>query len=303
MRSRVLVTGWWSFLHGEATAGDLAAGDAVATWLTEAGIDHVVAWSPVLAGAARGPTIEECEPSSFSDLVFVCGPLGGWQVEELCDRYATCRRTAIGVSVVDPATAARFDEVIARDGPGGRCADLSFAAPVLRRWPLVVLIRANAQPEYGDRSRHLEVHAAVEEGLRRLDVTTIEADTRVDPREWRQRSGAQLDSLLAAADVVVTTRLHGLVLALRAGTPAVAVDPVAGGAKVTAQAQGLAWPALLEATEVDPEKVAESIAWCRSPASLDAVRHSLGIAEQQLTGARNRLVETLGSTSGNGHRC
>ncbi len=40
-------------------------------------------------------------------------------------------------------------------------------------------------------------------------------------------------------------RMHGLVLALKHGVPALAVDPVAGGAKVTAQSRALRWRAVL----------------------------------------------------------
>jgi polysaccharide pyruvyl transferase WcaK-like protein len=51
--------------------------------------------------------------------------------------------------------------------------------------------------------------------------------------------------VIARADVVVTTRLHGLVLALKQGVPVLAVDPVAGGARVATQAAAWGWPVLL----------------------------------------------------------
>ncbi|MEU0315931.1 hypothetical protein [Nocardioides sp. NPDC006273] len=43
-----LVAGWFNFLHGEATAGDQLAGDAVWERLRELGIDHDAALSPGL---------------------------------------------------------------------------------------------------------------------------------------------------------------------------------------------------------------------------------------------------------------
>jgi exopolysaccharide biosynthesis predicted pyruvyltransferase EpsI len=59
-------------------------------------------------------------------------------------------------------------------------------------------------------------------------------DTRLDSRDWRLCSTAEaFMSLVPRLEVVVTTRLHGLVLALPAGVPALAIDPVAGGGKVT----------------------------------------------------------------------
>ncbi len=45
-------------------------------------------------------------------------------------------------------------------------------------------------------------------------------------------------------DIVVTTRLHGMVLALKNGVPAIAVDPIVGGAKITQQARAINWPIL-----------------------------------------------------------
>jgi hypothetical protein len=50
---RVLLIGWASFLHGEATAGDVLSLRAAGLALTEAGIDHDVAWSPGFRPDAR----------------------------------------------------------------------------------------------------------------------------------------------------------------------------------------------------------------------------------------------------------
>jgi hypothetical protein len=45
---RVLLTGWPSFLRGEATAGDVLSMDRVHGALQHAGLPVEVAWSPVL---------------------------------------------------------------------------------------------------------------------------------------------------------------------------------------------------------------------------------------------------------------
>ncbi|MFC9926469.1 polysaccharide pyruvyl transferase family protein [Streptomyces sp. NPDC127190] len=77
-------------------------------------------------------------------------------------------------------------------------------------------------------------------------------------------------------DVVVTTRLHGLVLALRTGTPVIAVDPVAGGAKVGAQARTLGRPALVEAGALDEEVLDHWWEWALSECGRTAAaRHSM----------------------------
>lgn len=48
-----------------------------------------------------------------------------------------------------------------------------------------------------------------------------------DTRDWQLCSTPDaLAELMTRLDIVVTTRLHGLVLALRVGVPALAIDPV-----------------------------------------------------------------------------
>src|SRR5690625_5166939 len=115
---RVLVAGWPSFLHGEATAGDVLSMRRVSAALDGAGIPADVAWSPALKPDAL--PLDEADPAHYSHVVFVCGPAQGEQVEWLHRRYAGCRRIAVGVSVLDPrgAAAAGFHRILARDGLG-----------------------------------------------------------------------------------------------------------------------------------------------------------------------------------------
>jgi polysaccharide pyruvyl transferase WcaK-like protein len=71
-----------------------------------------------------------------------------------------------------------------------------------------------------------------------------------------------VQALIARADVVLTTRLHGLVLALAQGVPAVAVDPICGGAKVLAQARVLDWPACLTVDALEDAALKRDFEWC-----------------------------------------
>ncbi len=96
---RVLVAGWPSFLHGEATAGDVLAMEAVRRGLAGADVECDLAWSPVFRPG--GLDLGRADPASYSHLVFACGPHGP-QIEELHRRYARCTRIAVGVSVIDP---------------------------------------------------------------------------------------------------------------------------------------------------------------------------------------------------------
>lgn len=261
---RVLVTGWPSFLHGEATAGDVLSMQRVQRALEENGIPHDVAWSPVFRPQALHLT--DVVADDYTDVVFVCGPISGWQVEDLHRRFANCRRIAIGVSVVrpdDPAVTG-FDEVLPRDGLGLPQRDLAVARTE-HSAPVVGVVLAPGQPEYGDRGRHHQVHGILQQWLTTVECAPLELDTRLDRNSWRHcRTAEQFTSLISRTDLVITTRLHGLVFALSQAVPALAVDPVAGGGKVAAQAAAWEWPAVVPAEELTEARLDHWWEWCNS---------------------------------------
>ncbi|RKS04618.1 polysaccharide pyruvyl transferase [Nocardiopsis sp. Huas11] len=264
---RVVLAGWFSFLHGEATAGDVGAAEAVSAEIGAHGIAHDIVWSPHFR--SRGPTLEEVDPAAYSHLVFVCGPAAGEQVTELHRRFADCTRIAVGVSAVDPTDPALrgFHAVLPRDAPGREPhRDLAADAPAPAQVPVVGVTAAPGQPEYRDRAAHARVHRALADWLVAKDCARVPLDTRLDAVDWLHcaRPG-QFDALVGRMDLVVTTRLHGLVLALRNGVPAVAVDPVVGGAKVAAQGRVWDWPVLtLDGPDAapDPDRLDRLWRWC-----------------------------------------
>ncbi|MFC3352241.1 polysaccharide pyruvyl transferase family protein [Streptomyces echinoruber] len=292
---RVLVTGWFGFLHGEATAGDVLALERVRDVLRRAGVDHDVAFSPGFR--PEGPHLDDVRPEDYTHLVFVCGPLHGKQVEELHRRFAHCVRIAVGTSVVDPAGPAvtGFHRVLARDAPDlepGR--DLAARAPALPARPVVGVILTHGQQEYGARRRHERVAGAVTGWLAGKDCARLELDTRLDSRDWRLcATPAQLESVLTRLDLVVTDRLHGLVLALRAGVPALAVDPVAGGAKVTAQARACDWPALVPADELGGRALDRWWHWCLTSGRVTARQIAAEFREGVVRDGADALAEAL----------
>ncbi|KUL36872.1 polysaccharide pyruvyl transferase [Streptomyces sp. NRRL F-4489] len=272
---RVLLTGWFSFLDGEVTAGDALAAEVVGHALRTAGLPCDTAWSPAFRPGALH--LDALDPARYTHLVFACGPVhsrepaGGGRSPLLAlhDRFPAARRIAVGVSVPDPDDSAvrRFHTVLPRDGAGRPAADLSLSAPVPPALPLVGVVLTGGQHEYGARRRHAEVSRTLGAWLVRAGVARLALDTRLDSRDWRlPATPDELHTVLARLDAVVTTRLHGLVLALRAGTPALAVDPVAGGAKVSAQAAALGWPAVLRGEDLRPADFHHWLDWCLSDA-------------------------------------
>ncbi|GGW41531.1 polysaccharide pyruvyl transferase [Streptomyces lucensis JCM 4490] len=275
---RTLLTGWFSFFDGEATAGDVLAQRQVSAALSGAGIRHDTAWSPGFRPGAL--SLETAEPGAYDTLVFVCGPVHGPQVAALHARFRTCRRLAAGVSVVDPAdpAATGFDEIVARDGTAAAARhDLASRAPAGPLPPVAGVVLCAGQGEYGGRRRHGEVNERLTGWLAGKDCARVPADTRLAVDDWRLCATAeQFLALVSRFDVVVTTRLHGLVLALRTGVPVIAVDPVAGGAKVSAQARAVRWPALVGAEALSDGILDRWWEWALSePGRTAAACHSM----------------------------
>ncbi|WP_129843227.1 polysaccharide pyruvyl transferase family protein [Streptomyces sp. RFCAC02] len=295
---RTLVTGWFSFLDGEATAGDVLALRRVLAVLDGRGVPYDVAWSPGFR--PDGLALEDARPADYERLVFVCGPLHGPLVAGLHERFAGCRRVAVGVSVIDPDDPAvtGFDAVLARDAAGrAPAADLSLRAPAEPRTPVVGLVLTQGQREYGARRAHGEVAERVTAWLADTRCAPVVLETRLDTSDGRLcATPAQFLSALERMDAVVTDRLHGLVLALRAGVPPVAVDPVRGGAKVTAQARACGWPAVVPAERLDERRLDGWLAWClgRGARAAAVRRRWLAAAPDPADG----LLPALGAVTG-----
>ncbi|SOD62235.1 Polysaccharide pyruvyl transferase [Streptomyces zhaozhouensis] len=272
---RTLVTGWFSLLHGEATAGDILALHRVQAVLDRAGQPHDVAWSPGFRPGAL--SLADADPAAYTRLVFVCGPLHGQDIAWLHERFGHCLRVAVGTSVLDPRdpAVAGFHRILARDGAGPPTEDLAARAPARPAVPVAGLLLTGGQHEYGARRLHGRVAETVTGWLNDTRCAPVPFDTRLDARDGTlPGTPDELLSLLERLDVVVTDRLHGLVLALRVGVPAVAIDPVSAGAKMTAQARALRWPAVIPGERLDEERLGHWWTWALGPGARLARRRA-----------------------------
>ena len=287
---KALVAGWFSFEQMGASAGDLIARDLVVGWLDEA--DHVydVALAAPFAGGVDWSNVD---PEAYSHLVFVCGPFGnGAPVAGLLDRFRGRRLVGVNLTMLEPVeTWNPFDVLLERDSSRLARPDLVFAAGN-RRVPVVGLVLIDAQPEYGGRDLHAAADRAIEELLGSRDVAVVAVDTRLDVNRTGLRTPAQVESLIACTDVVVTTRLHGLVLALSNGVPAVAVDTVAGGGKVTRQAEALGWP-VLGVEGLSAAALADTFDFCLTSAARARARACAESAAGRLASVRTSFLAEL----------
>lgn len=264
--TRAVVAGWFSFEGMGATTGDLLARDLVCAWLDDLGFPFDVA---VALPFSDGISWREADPGSYSHLVFVCGPCGnGEPLSHLLDRFRHVRLIGVDLSMLDPLDDWNpFHVLLERDSSRRSRPDITFASP-FQPVPLVGRVLVHVQSEYAG-SMHREADAAIDRLLSSRKVAVVPIDTRLDVQGARVADPREVESLIARMDVVVTTRLHGMVLALKHGVPVVAVDPVAGGAKVRRQAEAIRWPVVLTADRLSDRALEDAFDWCRS----DAARH------------------------------
>ncbi len=290
---RVLVAGWFS-LDAGATAGDLLVRDVVCGWLAEAGIDHDVALGAPYDG---GVSWFRVAPERYTHVVIACGPVtGGMEIGAIVRRFDRCRLVALNTSMVGDPGWRPFDTVIARDGEPGAAPrpDLALIAPAAAV-PVVARIEAHRQVEYAAPRPEL-ASAAFDRLLTDRAAAVLPVDTNIAPDVPGRRSAAEVEALIRRADVVLTSRLHGLVLALKHGVPALALDPVVGGAKVCAQARALGWPAARSVDAADDAWLAEQLDWClgeRGRASAAGTGRSGRAGAEQI---RTELERALGRT-------
>jgi hypothetical protein len=281
---KALLAGWFSFAHGGATAGDTMAADVAFEWLTDLGHVVDVATDVPFEG---GVDWLKVRPDDYDAVLFVCGPFGrNVMQEEFVTRFAGRPLIGLNVSMVEPIEVWQpFDVLLERDSSRAARPDIAFAARELPV-PLVGVCLAHPQPEYGRRAVHELADVAIRRLTESRPMSVIEIDTRLGSTPTGfVRSAAEVESRIAHADVVLTTRLHGLVLSLRNGVPVVAVDPVAGGAKVSRQAELAGWPVVLTSDDLSDGAMNEAYDYCLTEEARHAAR-----------AARERALETIGRT-------
>lgn len=283
---RVLVAGWFSFEQMGATAGDLHARDVACRWLRDAGRSFDVATAPPFTG---GIEWRSADPAAYSHVLFVCGPFGnGPPLTELLERFRHCRLVGLNLSMLQPLEEwDPFTKLIERDSSRTSRPDISLLSeePLV---PVTGVVLVHPQNEYKD-ARHDAVNSAIRKLLETKETAIVDVDTRLDANGTGLRTPAEVESLISKMDVVVTTRLHGTVFALKHGVPPVVVDPIAGGAKVARQARTLGWPHLV-ADAFTHEDLERAFDYCASAEARLEAERCASDAVSALTGLRADFV-------------
>jgi hypothetical protein len=296
VHNRALAAGLFSFPTHGATAGDLIACEVVCGWLAEAGLEYDVALAPPFTG---GCDWREVDPRNYSHVVWICGPLGESTeaFSRLRKRFPPEGRRWIGIdlSMQDPVEDWNpFDVLLERDSDRHGRPDLAFASE-RTLVPVVGLVQVEPfTPLFPGRDRQDDARAAVRRLAYLRPAAVVDIDTRLDVANASGLgTAAEVEALIARMDVVVTTRLHGLALALKNGVPAVAVDPVAGGDKITAQARALDWPAAFSVDEASGEVLEQAFGFALSPEGRTRAQASAERGRQGVEQLRREFLEAL----------
>jgi SAM-dependent methyltransferase len=287
--SKTLVLGWFSFEEGHATAGDLRARDVVCGWLDLAGRPYDCATAPPFRG---GVDWRRVDPSDYPRVVFVCGPFGKGQYEaEFLDRFAGSTIFGVDLSMLERLDEWNpFDLLLERDSSGAVRPDVVFGAA---RCQVPVVGVCLVEPYEGG-----EVDAA-NDAIRRLTATremaVVEIDTRLDANDTGLHSPAEVESLIARMDVLVTTRLHGLVFALKNGVPALAIDVENGGAKLVRQARTIGWPVVSAIDSLTDASLQEALAYCLTDEARGKARECGRQAAEQVSRIGREFMEAMAS--------
>src|SRR5262249_42294236 len=149
-------------------------------------------------------------------VVFVCGPCGnGPPLQEFLNRYEKCKLIGLNLTMLESLEKWNpFEVLFERDSNATARPDLAFLS-TNPRVPVVGIILIHPQPEYPGRDLQEETNRTIRRFVASRELAAVPIDTRLDVNETGLRTPSEVETLIARMDVVLTTRLHGLVLAIK----------------------------------------------------------------------------------------
>ncbi|MBW4498580.1 MAG: polysaccharide pyruvyl transferase family protein [Scytonema hyalinum WJT4-NPBG1] len=194
-----------------------------------------------------------------------------------------------------------FDVLLERDSSANSRPDIAFLSRQAKV-PVVGVILVHPQHEYKDKGRHEIANDAINRLIASREMVAVPIDTGLDPNQTNLRSAAEIDSLIARMDFVVTTRLHGTVLALKNGVPVLAIDPIAGGAKIVLQTQTIGWPVVFTPDSLTDEALQQAFDYCYTEEAREKARVCRDRAIKVVEQVRDEFILALDSPSSSSAR-
>lgn len=264
---KVIVAGPFSIHGAAATAGDILAAEVVCSYLEDALIAYDLATIPPFTGGASLSDVQSCD---YDAAIYVCGPFSKeWGGDIFFEKFSGCKTMGVNLSMIDILESWNpFNELLERDSNRTVRPDISL----LTSQKLVPIVGVCLVEEYGARheKRAFELIQLVTQSR---EMAIVEIDTRLDKQSRPFRSPAEVESVLARMDIVLTTRLHGTVLSLKNGVPVLAIDPSGDECKVKRQADILGWPIAYMADQASEKDVLNAYDFCLTKKARQMAKH------------------------------
>jgi hypothetical protein len=234
--------------------------------------------------------LQRVDARAYSRVVFVCGPFQQGTLEAiLLRRFKHCSLIGLNLSMAVPLDQWNpFDLLIERDSSVRCQPDMVF----LSRQALVPVIGV-CLVEPHDGARDQVANDAIARLVRSRDIVVVKIDTRLDENSTALRTAHEVESLIARMDTVITTRLHGTVLALKNGVPVVAIDPIPGGAKIRRQAQTIGWPVVFNVDALTDVALREALSYCLTEGARAKARECAERAAKTVESIRDAFVAAM----------
>ena len=189
-----------------------------------------------------------------------------------------------------------FDACIARDGADNCIGDLALAdcLPIQfdrRISSTIGLCLRGRQREYGlENCLHERVQVQCEEIMACVGSTSTTLETRLDRTSL---SPMELGSKFGTVELVITSRLHGALLALQHGVPALVIDQIDHGGKVSEVMRRVGWPWVFRTGGVEVSELAAATQFLLNNGAAEDVAIARDNASKEASAACDSLVSTL----------
>lgn len=298
---RDLLVAWYGSFDGNGTIGDLLAMQSVVTHLAGLGYNvfHASAGEVRVVGSDRVQW-QAVSSEDFDAFIFVCGPILKHHPnsQALFSRFDDIHKIGVSVSLFpahhvnhfDP-----FDQVLAREGKSGRFEDVAILAPASiyrplrtrKKSPTIGVSLRGKQSEYGvdlclwEQTEKL-VNEAANLVIEQLGGRIVIIENHLRKSRLSQE---EIEAQYADCDLIITSRFHGAMMALRHLVPFVAIDQIEGGAKVLNLVGATRWPFVYEVGTIDPARLVS-----------DAFRLLLGEMDRELFDVRTQAIKRANET-------
>lgn len=270
MYKKILLTWWGTLDNGGETAGDLLSVIAISKELCKLGLSHDAATRFPYKGLENPVRWEDIDAVDYDKLVFICGPII-YENDSFCrllEKFDHCKKIAVGVSGLADTfgdATVNFDKILSRDGFDNHTHNIDLSLNQLPynsgrflikeqksgKLTLGLCLRGK-QREYGkENCLSDKVDEIIDKLKSNSDFDIKIIDTKLSPS---QSNPMDIYHQFGGCDLIITTRLHGSLLALAHATPFIAIDQIKGGAKVGKQLSLIDWPYSFSADNIDEGK-------------------------------------------------